>query len=144
MRDLLEINAELTAEARQILHEHGLLELCEKYGCPFVTGSYTLGLMARRDLDVNIENGDMALETWFRFCGELAVTLKMSRVLYLNEFVERHPRLPLGLYAGGNTRIRDRIKNGNWISGRWMPASSVLIMNIRPTCVPLWMMTKGG
>ncbi len=105
MHELEKLNAGLTAEADRILHEHGLLKICEKYGRPFVTGSYALGLMARRDLDFNIETENISVAGMFRLGGELAASLKMRRVLYLNEFVDRHPRLPLGLYVGGYTRV---------------------------------------
>jgi hypothetical protein len=38
-------------------------------------------------------------------------------MLYLNEFVERHPRLPLGLYIGAYTRIIG--ENQEWNIDIW-------------------------
>jgi len=107
--DLLEArNTSIKAEANKILHEHGLLKILGKFGATFVTGSYALGLMMRRDLDINIATDNMTAKTLFKMGGEIAAALNPARILYINEYVVRHPRLPLGYYLGVNMgRIED-------------------------------------
>ena len=100
MDALEKLNVSLKAEADILLHEHGLLKILEKYGDPFITGSCALGLMLRRDLDVNLGTDNMTEATFFQMGGEIATALKPARITYQNEFVLRHPRLPMGFYFG--------------------------------------------
>ncbi|MBA7666785.1 hypothetical protein ES703_74867 [subsurface metagenome] len=105
MHELEKQNSALIVEADQILYEYGLLRIIEKYGTPFITGSYTLGMMTRRDLDVNIETDDMTVKRFFHLGGEIVSALNPRRVLFMNEFISRHQRFPLGLYFGVQTAI---------------------------------------
>ncbi|OGN99624.1 MAG: hypothetical protein A2Y90_01850 [Chloroflexi bacterium RBG_13_52_12] len=98
-------NSVLIAEANKILRGYELLRILEKYGTPFVTGSYALKLMTRRDLDINLNTAGITEKRFFQMGGEITSALKPRRVDFLNEFVHRHPRLPLGLYFGITTAI---------------------------------------
>ena len=117
MHDFEKQVASLKAEADAILYKHGLLKIIEKYGNPFITGSYALGTMTRRDLDINLETDNIAIDKFFQMGSEIAAALQARRMLYLNEFVERHPRLPLGLYIGAYTRIIG--ENQEWNIDIW-------------------------
>jgi hypothetical protein len=109
--------AALKAEADVLLNEHDLLKILQKYGQPFITGSYALELMARRDLDINLETNDISVEKFFQMGGEIAAALKPHRMDFINEFVERHPRLPRGLYFGVFTKILGKAKE--WCIDIW-------------------------
>ena len=113
LRESEKLNATIEAEANRLLYEYGILEIMTKYGIPFVTGSYALGLMTRRDLDINIETEKIAEEKFIRMGGKIAATVKAWRITYMNEFLYRHPRLPLGLYLGVQTSILDGQKEWN-------------------------------
>jgi hypothetical protein len=98
-------NRLLIAEADRILHEFGLLEIMGKYGQPFVNGSYVLGLMTWRDLDIHLEMNIPDEERFFHLGGEIASALKPWRMSYRNELLTRTPNLPLGFYFGVHTFI---------------------------------------
>ena len=59
------INQTIVTEADRLLYEYGLLEIVAEYGIPFITGSYALGLMTRRDLDINLETEKITEEDFF-------------------------------------------------------------------------------
>lgn len=103
MDELEKLNAALTGEADTILHEHGLLTALGKYGSPVVVGSHALGLMVRRDLDINLDCNEITVAGAFQLGQEIAQCLKSPRMQYLNEFYRRTPNLPTGLYWGVHT-----------------------------------------
>ena len=105
MYELEKQHSALICEADIILYEYGLLQIIKKYGTPFITGSYALGMMTRRDLDVNIETDDMTVKRFFHLGNEIVSALNPRRVLFTNEFISRHKRFPLGLYFGVQTAI---------------------------------------
>ena len=108
MKALEKVNVSLKAEADKILHERGLIKILGKFGTTFVTGSYALKLMLRRDLDINIAADNMTVKMFFKMGGEIAAALNPARILYINEYVVQHPRLPLGYYLGVHMgRIED-------------------------------------
>ncbi|OGO20576.1 MAG: hypothetical protein A2Z15_07040 [Chloroflexi bacterium RBG_16_50_11] len=113
MHELEKQNTAITAEADKILYERGLLKILGKFGETFVTGSYTLKLMLRRDLDVNISCDTMTEKKFFQMGGEIAAALKPARILYINEYVVRHPRLPLGYYFGVSLGKKDDPQDWN-------------------------------
>jgi hypothetical protein len=105
MHQLEKQNLILTSEADRILNELGLLKIMREYGVPFVTGSYTLGLMTWRDLDIYLETNEPDEINFFRMGGRIANTLKPWRMSFRNELITRTPDLPLGLYFGVHTFI---------------------------------------
>jgi hypothetical protein len=105
MHELEKQNSILVAEANRILHSYSLLRIMEKYGSPFVTGSYVLGLMTWRDLDINLDTADMTEKAFFQMGGEIAAALKPWRMSFRNELLGKTPGLPLGFYFGVHTRI---------------------------------------
>jgi hypothetical protein len=105
MNALEQQNLLLIAEADRILNEFGLLKILKKYGTPFVTGSYLLGLMTWRDLDIHLEMNIPDEKKFFHMGGEVASALKPWRMSYRNEFLARTLNLPLGFYFGVHTFI---------------------------------------
>jgi hypothetical protein len=100
MDELEKLNATITSEADKILHDHGLLQIMSRHGTPVLTGSYVLGLMTWRDLDIYLETNEMTEGKFFQLGNELASSLKPHRMHYRNEFIGRTSTLPAGLYWG--------------------------------------------
>ncbi len=100
MNELEKQNLVIVNEANKILYDYGLLEILGKYGNPVPTGSYVLGLMTWRDLDIYIETDEMTESRFFRLGGEVASALKPQRMHYRNEFLGKTPDLPVGFYWG--------------------------------------------
>lgn len=86
-------------EADRIL-ESGLLALLERYGEPYVIGSYSLRLMTWRDLDIHLVQGQMDVAAFFALGGELAALVKPHRMHFRDETIVGTPGLPRGLYWG--------------------------------------------
>lgn len=104
--DVLEkLNDSLKAEADALLNDHRLLKILEQYGSPWVTGSYVLGLMTWRDLDIDLEVDSLTEKRFFAMGGEIAAALKPWRMSFRNELLGKTPGLPLGFYFGVHTRI---------------------------------------
>ena len=100
MDDLEQLNSTIISEANKILHDCRLLRILGKYGTPALTGSYVLGLMTWRDLDMYLETNNMTEGRFFQLGGEIALSLKPNRMHYRNEFVGRTSTLPTGFYWG--------------------------------------------
>ncbi|MFW6281775.1 MAG: hypothetical protein ACOC1O_03145 [bacterium] len=99
-------------EAEEILQE-GLYQILNKYGTPFITGSYYLDLMTWRDLDIYI---DVPNESkFFNLSFDLANYLKPDKMNYRNEINLDRPGKPSGLYLG----IYAEIKQENWKIDLW-------------------------
>ncbi len=103
-------NAQLRTEAEQLLTS-GLLDVLARYGIPHVAGSYALGLMVWRDLDLYLETKQLSLTQFFMLGGDLANLLTPIRMSFRNERIARTPGLPHGLYWG--------VYLGNGSHGAW-------------------------
>ncbi len=53
-------------EADRLLYEYGLLEILREFGNPHIIGSYRMDLMSWNDLDIDIENDHMSLESLYQ------------------------------------------------------------------------------
>ena len=100
MDELERLNTIITSETDRILHDRGLLAVLSKYGNPVFTGSYVLGLMTWRDLDIYLEANEMTEAGFFQLGQDIALCLKPHRMHYRNEFVGKTPDLPIGFYWG--------------------------------------------
>ena len=100
MDELEKLNSTITSEANKILYDRGLLGILGKYGNPVPTGSYVLGLMTWRDLDIYLETNEMTEKRFFQLGEEIALGLKPQRMHYRNEFIGKTPNLPVGFYWG--------------------------------------------
>ena len=100
------LNDELRAEADRIL-DSGLRTLLAENGDVHVVGSYTLGLMTWRDLDIHVVRDDPDVEMFFHLGGRIAALLHPHRMHFRDESRVRTPDLPRGFYWGvylGNER----------------------------------------
>ena len=100
MDQLEQLNKTITSEADNILHDYGLLEMLSRYGNPVTWGSYLLGLMTWRDLDIYLETSEINETKFFQLGKDIALLLKPHRMHYRNEFIGQTPGLPSGLYWG--------------------------------------------
>jgi hypothetical protein len=100
MEELEQLNKTIISEADRILHDHGLLAVLGKYGNSITRGSYALGLMTWRDLDIYLETNEMTETKFFLLGEDIALSLRPHRMHYRNEFISKTPGLPSGLYWG--------------------------------------------
>jgi hypothetical protein len=100
MNDLEKQNSVIVGEANKILYDIGLLQVLVKYGKPVPWGSYVLGLMTWRDLDMYLETNEMTEGRFFQLGAKVASLLKPQRMHYRNELIGKTPDNPLGLYWG--------------------------------------------
>ena len=61
---LIQLNSTLKAEADEIFLNHGLLDILNSFGTPHITGSYALGLMTWRDLDIYLQVDNFSRQTF--------------------------------------------------------------------------------
>ena len=120
-------NAAITSEANKILYDYRLLAILEKYGNPVPTGSYMLGLMTWRDLDIHLETNEMTEVGFFELGQDIALCLKPHRMHYRNEFVGKTPDLPTGYYWGIYTNVLRT--NELWKIDIWSIGSEQMELN---------------
>src|SRR5437867_12506587 len=96
-KDLDQITKEIHAEADELLDQIGLRKILQKYGNVHVTGSYSLGLMTWRDLDIYLENGAITENDFFQLGREIANLLSPVKMSFRNERISKTPGLPIGL-----------------------------------------------
>ena len=105
MDELEQVNKTIIGEADKILYKQGLLTVLSKYGNPVTWGSYVLGLMTWRDLDIYLETNEMTEDKFFRLGGYISQCLKPHRMHYRNEFIGKTQGNPTGFYWGIYTSL---------------------------------------
>lgn len=65
VNELEELNSIIKNEADGILYEKGLMHILNRFGKPFVSGSYFLDVMTWRDLDIYLANEKMNEDSFF-------------------------------------------------------------------------------
>jgi len=119
------LNDEIHREADAIL-DGGLRTLLERYGELHMMGSYALGLMTWRDLDLHVVKPTEDIAAFFALGGQIAALLQPQRMHFRDETDVNTPGLPAGWYWGiylGDERAGDW-KIDVWQTGReaWEPA----------------------
>jgi hypothetical protein len=114
--DLLLLNEQLHVEADDILEKKNLRKILNRYGIVHVTGSYALGLMTWRDLDVYLETENLTEEKFFELGKEMVSVLQPVKMSFRNERLAKTKGLPLGLYWG--IYLGDE-KKGSWKIDIW-------------------------
>lgn len=97
--DVEALAAELEREADELL-EGGLRDLLSTYGRVEPMGSYVLGLMVWRDLDVHVVRDDVDRAAFFELGAKLRELLAPQKMSYRDELAAHTPGLPAGLYWG--------------------------------------------
>ena len=152
--DLILLDEQLHTEADHILDKKGLREIVNQYGVVHITGSYSLGLMTWRDLDIYLEAEDLMEEDFFELGREIVSLLQPVKMSFRNERIAKTKGLPVGLYWGvylGDERkgawkidiwgltskeSEERLEFCNQIAQRISPDSKMKILEIKSKC---WM-----
>jgi hypothetical protein len=103
-------NKDVRTEADNILRS-GLLSILGRHGEAHIVGSYALGLMTWRDLDIHVVREDLDVGTFFDLGRDIARLLKPHRMHFRDESTAGTPGLPPGFYWG--------IYLGDERSGAW-------------------------
>ena len=90
---------EIRSEADEIL-QSGLLTILRRHGDVYIVGSYTLGLMTWRDLDLHVVREHLDVAAFFDLGRETATLLKPHRMHFRDESTVGTPGLPPGYYWG--------------------------------------------
>jgi hypothetical protein len=98
--DLSEIDRCIHAEADEILQTRGLRALLSNFGKVYTTGSYNLGLMTWRDLDLYLVKDGLTIAEFFDMGSRIAKLLSPTRMSFRNERIAQTEGLPQGLYWG--------------------------------------------
>ena len=93
------LSDEIRSEADRILGS-GLLALLLRYGEVHLVGSYTLGLMTWRDLDIHLVQEPLDVKAFFSMGSEIAALLHPHRMHFRDELLVGTPGLPRGFYWG--------------------------------------------
>src|SRR4051794_17411125 len=105
--NLEDLNLSIKTEADEILLEKGLLNILNCFGIPHITGSYSLGLMTWRDLDVYLEVDNFSETDFFLLGSKICSVFTPIKMSFRNELLAKTKGLPSGLYWGvylGNER----------------------------------------
>jgi hypothetical protein len=113
---LIIANEQLHQEADDILDRKGLRKTLDQYGSVHVTGSYSLGLMTWRDLDIYVENENLTEQKFFDLGKDIFYLLHPVKMSFRNERIARTKGLPVGLYWG--IYLGDE-KKGSWKIDIW-------------------------
>ncbi len=76
------------------------MEILSRHGEVHVVGSYALGLMTWRDLDLHVVRDSIQVDDFFVLGGRVASLLKPHRMHFRDETTVRTEGLPRGLYWG--------------------------------------------
>ena len=152
--NLILLNDELHAEADDILLKKGLRKILGQYGTVYITGSYSLGLMTWRDLDIYLENENLTEQQFFELGKVIVSLLHPVKMSFRNERIARTKGLPTGLYWGiylgdekkgawkidiwglDSEECKERLRFCNQIADRITDDSKIKILEIKSRC---WM-----
>jgi hypothetical protein len=148
----LSLNDLIKKEADNILTTQGLLPVLESYGVPHISGSYSLGLMTWRDLDIYLEVESISEASFFGLGGKIAERFHPVKMSFRNEVIGKAPGLPNGLYWGvylgderagawkidiwavSKTECRRLVRYCTEIGEKLTPEASIKIMDIKSQC----------
>lgn len=114
--ELLKIDRQLRAEADELLDNRGLRRLLEEYAPVHVVGSYALGLMVWRDLDVLMDAPRITVNDFFDLGKRVTALLSPRKMFFTDNRNHQSTTEPRGLYWG--IRLGD-IKKGAWKIDLW-------------------------
>ena len=127
---LLQLNTTIKKEAEEILFRKGLFKRLGAFGVPHLSGSYALGLMTWRDLDIYLETEHISDVDFFKLGGEISNLLQPVKMSFRNELIAKTPGLPAGLYWG--IYLGDE-RQGAWKVDMWA-ANSTEFKRLKQYC----------
>lgn len=107
------INSQLIKkEAEELLAKYNIIEILDKYGTVKFTGSYELGLMYKKDIDISLINDNLSVSDFTTLGKELIDKLNTPSVYYRNTRITPVSKRPENaLYWG--------IKTEEWFIDVW-------------------------
>jgi len=114
--DPLLLDEALHAEADELLDRRGMRALLGEYGPVHVHGSYALRLMAWRDLDIYLENGDISESRFFELGVRIVGLLQPVKMHFTNGRISPVEDDLNGLYWG--VHLGD-LRQGAWKVDIW-------------------------
>jgi hypothetical protein len=130
----------------------GLQTILDKHGEVHIVGSYAVGLMTWRDLDIHVVRQDRDVRAFFHLGGEIACFLKPHRMHFRDESTVCTPGLPRGFYwvstwvtnvaePGRSTSGRRIDRRSTWVrrfgedlSARLNDTNRAVILEIKAAC----------
>src|SRR5690606_28017156 len=117
MDDLLKQQDQLQQQGHQVLEELQLLPVLSQFGAVDIGGSFTMGLMASPDIDLNLIVNDLAIEKHLPILVYLLNHQCVNDVDVINNISGQDTNRPAGLYFGTryNHSSGNRWKIDIWI-----------------------------
>jgi len=152
MSDFILLNEQIRREADDILDARGLRKILSDYGVVHPTGSYSLGLMTWRDLDIYLETDDLNETRFFDLGNQINSVLKAVKMSFRNERIAKTKGLPVGLYWGiylgderkgawkidvwalGKEECKARLKFCNDLAAKISADARIKILEIKSHC----------
>lgn len=110
------VAAELRGEADELVSRAGLLPLLRGYGQPHLSGSYSLGLMTWRDLDIYLELDPPDLQRFLELGCRIGQSLKPRKLSFTDHLNFASTEVLSGLYWGIQTK---ELSKGGWKIDLW-------------------------
>jgi len=86
---LLQYESQVREQADSLLFKKGLYKILEKYGTVLLTGSYSLKLMYKKDLDISLVSPNLSVKEFYKMGGEISEIIQPHSVYYRNTKVKR-------------------------------------------------------
>lgn len=106
----------LRGEADELLARTGLLALLLEYGRPHVSGSYGLGLMTWRDIDIYLELDQPDLASFLELGCRIGQALRPRKLSFTDHLHFASTEVLAGLYWGIQTK---ELSQGGWKIDLW-------------------------
>lgn len=87
--NLLTFSANIKKEAENLLYKRGLVPLVKEYGEVILTGSYTIDLMLKKDLDISVVNPELTLKEFFDLGYKLTEKFNPSSVFFRDTSIKQ-------------------------------------------------------
>jgi hypothetical protein len=111
-----ELASSLRAEADALMARTGILDLMAEYGRAHVSGSYSLGLMTWRDLDIYLEMSPPDLGRFLDLGARIGQALRPRKLSFTDHLNYPSTEVLRGLYWGIKT---DELSRGGWKIDLW-------------------------
>lgn len=118
MNEIFRFSQSVKEEATKLLDESDIVNILEKYGKVYFSGSYDLDLMYKKDIDIGIVNDSLTVSEFTKLGKELIDKLNSPSVYYRNTRITPVKNRPENsLYWG--------IKTGDWFIDIWAMSKKV-------------------
>jgi len=124
---LLQYERSIRKQADSILFNRGLYKILEQFGQVELTGSYSLKLMYKKDLDISLVSPNLTINNFYKMGGEISELIKPYSVYYRNTKVKQVKGRPRNaLYFGF---VFDDWKIDLWVVDRERAEGSIIYSN---------------